>query len=207
MAEGLIYKKMAAIMQQVEGIEKDQKNVSQGFKFRGIDQLYNALHGILAKNEVFMLTEVLEDRVEERQTKSGSNLIYRVLKIKYRFCTVDGSTVESTMIGEGMDSGDKACNKAMSIAHKYALLQAFCIPTEDQKDSDYETHDVKHAVISDKQKGQVIDMVCSLEESGNPVNVDAFLKYLGVSDLALLTAGQFPKAMAALEAKAKAVGK
>ncbi len=35
-----------------------------------------------------------------------------------------------------MDSGDKASNKALSIAMKYALLQVFCIPTEDAKDPD-----------------------------------------------------------------------
>ena len=50
--------------------------------------------------------------------------------------------MQATVVGEGMDSGDKAANKAMAIAHKYALLQTFCIPTEEQKDPDAETHDV-----------------------------------------------------------------
>ena len=38
-----------------------------------------------------------------------------------------------------MDSGDKATNKAMAIAMKYALFQVFCIPTEEMKDPDAET--------------------------------------------------------------------
>ena len=38
-----------------------------------------------------------------------------------------------------MDSGDKASNKALSIAFKYACFQVFCIPTEEMKDPDAET--------------------------------------------------------------------
>ena len=38
-----------------------------------------------------------------------------------------------------MDSGDKASNKAMAIALKYAFFQVFCIPTEEMKDPDAET--------------------------------------------------------------------
>lgn len=42
-----------------------------------------------------------------------------------------------------MDSGDKATNKAMSIAYKYAAFQAFCIPTEDTAiDADATAHNV-----------------------------------------------------------------
>lgn len=42
-----------------------------------------------------------------------------------------------------MDSGDKATNKAMAIAFKYACFQIFCIPTEEMKDPDAECHDVQ----------------------------------------------------------------
>ena len=48
----------------------------------------------------------------------------------------------AVVIGEGMDSGDKATNKAMAIAYKYACFQTFCIPTEEMKDPDSECHEV-----------------------------------------------------------------
>jgi len=137
---GKIYTKMCAVMKDIGAIGKNEKNVMQKFNFRGVDTVYNQLHSILSKHEVFTVSDILSDRHEERKSKNGGNLIYRVITIKYRFYTVDGSCVESTVIGEGMDSGDKACNKAMSVAHKYCLLQAFCIPTEEQKDPDAETH-------------------------------------------------------------------
>ena len=67
------------------------------------------------------------------------------MKIKYTFFATDGTFVSATMAGEAADSGDKASNKAMSIAHKYALLQVFCIPTDDAKDPDSASPDfTKH---------------------------------------------------------------
>jgi len=129
-----IFTRMTKIMQDVTGITKDRKNQAQGYSFRGIDDVYNELHDILAKHEVFTMSEILDEKSEEKTTAKGGLLLYRILKIKYTFYTIDGSSVSTVVIGEGMDSGDKASNKAMSVAHKYALLQAFCIPTEDAKD-------------------------------------------------------------------------
>jgi len=139
----LIHEKILAMMADIDPIKKDQKNVQQGFNFRGIDATYNALHPILAKHGVFSTTQVLAERSEERTTKNGGALIYRILTVKFTFYAADGSSVDSIMVGEGMDSGDKASNKALSIAHKYALLQLLAIPTEDAKDPDAETHYVE----------------------------------------------------------------
>lgn len=131
-----IFEAMAEVMRDVDAIGKNQKNQQQGFKFRGIDDVYNAVHPIFAKHGVFTAPTVLAERAEERQTKSGGNLIYRILTIKYTFFASDGSSFETTVVGEGMDSGDKGANKAMAVAHKYALLQTLCIPTEDMIDPD-----------------------------------------------------------------------
>ncbi|ADY13660.1 ERF family protein [Sphaerochaeta globosa] len=136
-----IYMAMAEVMRDVEAIGKDQKNQQQGFKFRGIDDVYNAVHPIFAKHGVFTVPTLLAERTEERQTRNGGNLIYRILTMKYTFYASDGSNVEAVVVGEGMDSGDKGANKGMAIAHKYALLQTLCIPTEDMVDPDSESQD------------------------------------------------------------------
>jgi hypothetical protein len=132
----MIYKALAEIQRELDAIGKTKRNQAQGFNFRGIDDVYNALHPLLSKHGVFTLPEVLEDKSEDRQTKSGGALIYRILKIRYTFCAEDGSSVSAVVIGEGMDSGDKASNKAMSVAHKYAFFQVFSIPTEEVAASD-----------------------------------------------------------------------
>lgn len=138
-----IYQSICAVMNDIGAVGKDSVNEQQKFKFRGIDAVMNALSPALVKNKVFVVPEILEQVREERQTQRGGNLIYSVCKIKYTFYAEDGSFITATVIGEGMDSGDKATNKAMSIAFKYACFQVFCIPTEEMSDPDAECHEVK----------------------------------------------------------------
>lgn len=126
-----------------EGISKDNKNTQQGYSFRGIDDVYNALAGLLAEHKLVIMPRVLSREVVERTTKSGTALFYVLLDVEYDFISCeDGSKYTVKVYGEAMDSGDKATNKAMSAAYKYACLQTFCIPTEGDNDADKTTHEV-----------------------------------------------------------------
>lgn len=141
-----VYQVISAVAKEMaeKGISKDRKNVQQGFQFRGIDQVYNALAPALAKNGLVILPRITERTVTERATQKGGVLFYVVVKAEFDFvATEDGSVHTVTTYGEAMDSGDKATNKAMSIAYKYAAFQAFCIPTEETAvDPDAEVHHV-----------------------------------------------------------------
>ena len=139
----LIFKLIPKIMEKVWVVGKSRTNTQQGYKFRGIDDMYNALNSHLSENGVFITSEILSEEREERQTRNNWVLIYSILKVKFTFFAPDGSSVFSIMIWEAMDSGDKSMNKAMSVAYKYALMQIFCIPTEEEKDTEYQTHDIK----------------------------------------------------------------
>jgi hypothetical protein len=139
----MIYKKLIAILQEVDAIGKNKKNLGQGYMFRGIDDMYNAIHPLFSKNGVFITSEVLNSKREERQAAKGGNLIYTIVTCKFNFYAEDGSSVSSTLDGEAMDSGDKSTNKAMSAALKYALMQMFLIPTEEKLDTEYESPEVK----------------------------------------------------------------
>ena len=152
-----IYQSITKIMEEVPAIGKEQVNKQQGFKFRGIDDVMNALQPLLSKNKVFIVPEILEQIREERQTSKGGNLIYSICKIKYKFYAEDGTYIEAITIGEGMDSGDKATNKAMAIAMKYALFQVFCIPTEEMKDPDSETPEPSTKKNENIEKTQNVD--------------------------------------------------
>lgn len=131
-----IFASMNAVMEDCGFIGKDSVNPQQKYKFRGIDAVMNALNPALRKRKVFVVPEVLDQTREERQTAKGGLLIYSVIKVKYTFYAEDGSSVSAVVVGEGMDSGDKASNKAMSAAFKYACFQAFCIPTGEMRDSE-----------------------------------------------------------------------
>jgi hypothetical protein len=151
MSSPLIFQQIPKVMAEIEAVSKSRDNKAQGFKFRGIDDVINEVSAKLSKHRLFVVPEVLEERREERQTKTGGVSTYVILKIKYTLFAEDGSSISAVMIGEGADSGDKASNKAQSIALKYFLLQVFAIPTEEAKDPDAESHD-----FVPKQNQQII---------------------------------------------------
>ncbi len=125
------------------GITKDRRNQQQGYNFRGIDDVYNALSPLLAENGLCILPRILSRQCEERQTAKGGTLFYVTVEAEFDFVSSeDGSAHVVRTFGEAMDSGDKATNKAMSAAYKYAAFQAFAIPTEGDHDADAQTHQV-----------------------------------------------------------------
>lgn len=147
-----IYTLMGKIMSEIGHVGKDSKNEQQGFKYRSIDAVYNAINPLLGKYGVFLSPEVLSKTREERTNKNGTVLAFTCLRMKYTFYAPDGSSVSCVVEGEGMDSGDKSSNKAMAVAHKYALLQTFCIPTEEVKDPDAEVHVISESAQSARKE-------------------------------------------------------
>ncbi|MFM1369269.1 ERF family protein [Yersinia enterocolitica] len=145
METNLVYKAISAVAGELseQGIKKERKQGSQvTYAFRGIDAVYNALAPALVKHGLLILPRCTERTSCERVSKSGGALFYITVRAEFDFVSVeDGSIHTVVTYGEAMDSGDKATNKAMSIAYKYAAFQAFCIPTEETAaDPDAEIH-------------------------------------------------------------------
>jgi hypothetical protein len=135
-----IHAAIAAIMGEIRSIPKTRQNTSQNYKFRGIADFYLVCQPLMAKHGVHVTPAVVHsDEVHERPTKSGGTQFHVRMRIEFRFYASDGSWVPCVTTGEAMDSGDKASNKAMSAAMKYALIQTFCIP-EDDPEIDTEAH-------------------------------------------------------------------
>lgn len=132
----LIYGRLADIMAKVTPISKGRRNQEQGYAYRGIDDIYNELHGHFAEARVFVTCSVASLERFTRTTQRGSVLNVTVGQYFVRFTAEDGSFVELLVAGEAQDSGDKATNKAASAALKYALMQTLLIPTAEVKDSE-----------------------------------------------------------------------
>lgn len=190
----MIFAAISNVMKEIGAIGKTSKNTQQGFMFRGIDAVMNAINPALIKHRIFIVPEILEQTREERQTKSGNNLIYSVCRIRYTFYAQDGSSISAVVIGEGMDSGDKATNKAMSIAFKYACFQVFCIPTEEMVDPDAECHEVKPkakkapapAAAEEKITAKdVADLMLQMEK--DCIHIETVMRLYKVEDLSDLT--------------------
>lgn len=208
-----IYKAIPAIMGEIGYIGKEKKNQQQGFMYRGVDDVMNALQPLLVKHGVFVVPEVLEQSREDRQTKSGGNLIYSIFKVKYTFFANDGSSITSIVVGEGMDSADKSANKAMSVAYKYACFQVFCIPTEEMKDPDAETPDPapkstpKNTPKQDPPKTEYINQNQALilsglakKKWGEEHAKDELLKYCGHTAVKLIPLAEYDALVKQLEA-------
>lgn len=138
-----------------QGISKDRKNQQQGYSFRGIDDMYNVVSPLLAKHGLCILPRVLSRNCEERTNSKGTTLFYTTVDAEFDFVSAeDGSKHTVKTFGEAMDSGDKSTNKAQSAAFKYAVMQAFAIPTEGDNDADSQSHEVQSHQIQRQQQRQ-----------------------------------------------------
>ena len=156
-----VYGAIAAVTMAMskEGISKDRRNQQQGYNFRGIDEVYNALSPMLAEHKLCILPRMISRSVSERQTAKGGVLFYTTVEAEFDFVSAeDGSTHVVRTFGEAMDSGDKSTNKAMSAAYKYAAMQTFCIPTEGDNDADATIHEVAPQQQSRRTKSKPDDI-------------------------------------------------
>jgi hypothetical protein len=165
-----VYECIAAVSRDMaeRGISKDRRNQQQGYSFRGIDDMYNALAMPMARHGLVVMPRVLSRECVERQTAKGSALFYVTVAVEFDFVSAkDGTKHTVKTYGEAMDSADKATNKAMSAAYKYAVMQVFCIPTEGDNDADATTHEVapnaETALILDSLREAALDGIEALQ--------------------------------------------
>lgn len=144
-----VYKAIARVQAYLasEGVAKEAKNTQQGWKFRSIDSVYNAIARPMSEAGLCILPRMIEREVQSRQSKTGGTMTHVILKVEYDLVAAeDGSKHTISAYGESMDSGDKAFGKAMSYAYKNAIIEAFAIPVEGdgENDADAVTHEVAH---------------------------------------------------------------
>lgn len=143
-----VYQLIAAVSGEISqrGIAKAQTaQAGRGgtYAYRGIDDVYNSIGPIMARHGLVVVPNCVDRSVSERQSANGGTLFCVVVRVEFSFVSAhDGSTHKTQFFGEAFDSGDKATNKAMSAAYKYAALQTFCIPTEGDNDPDAVNHEV-----------------------------------------------------------------
>ena len=148
-----IFAALSAVMADVSSVSKDERNAGQGFNFRGIDAVVNAVGPALRKHGVIVVPRVqsCDYATIEIGEKRKATAHVRVI-VEYVFYAADGSSISCTTAGEAMDGGDKATAKAMSVAFRIALLQALALPTSepDPDASSYERSPAKGNIMQDR---------------------------------------------------------
>jgi DNA-binding phage protein len=155
-----IHELMPLVMADVGAIPKACKNTQQHYSFRSIDQVLNAIHPVLVKHKVSLSIATNDYRTEVvkelKPNNQGDRTIYRTsLRLSVHFWAPDGSRLTSTSAGEGLDyGGDKATNKAMSAAFKYALFFGLAIPLDASQIDDSDRADLPKDVAAGAQQAQ-----------------------------------------------------
>jgi len=128
-----VYQRFNLAMIEIKAVPKDRTNKEQGFKYRGSEDIINTVQPIITKHGLFFIPELIEITTEERESRSGGNLIYRIMTFHDWIYGLEGDCIARPIdvVGESMDSGDKASQKAQTKAEALAFVKAFKIPTGD----------------------------------------------------------------------------
>lgn len=130
-------------MSDIGRVAKDGFNEGQKYNYTKADDIITEVRSALIKQGiVFLSSEVDQTRLPDRESRNGGAILGVVVKMQFTLMhTTDDEKLIAVHSGEGMDSGDKAVNKAKTAALKYFLQQTFLIPTGDDPEKD--DHDVK----------------------------------------------------------------
>lgn len=132
---------LSRVMAAVQAVRKGDRNQQQGYSFRGIDAVVNAVGPALREHGVIVVPHVEDAQYSTVEVGARRTPMREcTVRVRYVFHGPAGDTIECVSIGEAMDSGDKATPKAMSVAMRVALLQALCIPT-DEPDVDSQSYE------------------------------------------------------------------
>lgn len=140
-AKPTVVEALSRVMADVQAVGKGSTNQQQGYRFRGIDAVINAVGPAFRQHGVLCLPTVEEVAYNVVEVGKQRTLMREcTVRVRYTFYGPGGDTLDCVAIGEAMDSGDKSTPKAMSVAYRVALLQALCIPT-DEPDADAQTYE------------------------------------------------------------------
>lgn len=160
------------------GIAKTDTNTYDDYKFRGIDALYDHLSQVLAKRRLMILPRVVKQETIERKSRKGEPVLHAVLWVEYDLCAPDGSKHTVCAVGEAIDRGDKAINKAFTAAYKYMAFQTFCIPIKGaMDDADKESHQIADR---EKELRLIADAIISHYAAGK--FYEMYEEWVGIAD-------------------------
>lgn len=174
-----IFQKLIDVKKDLTAIGKGKYN-NQGWSFRGIDDLQKALKPVLDKHEVGLRLKCHQnaEHYQEGVDYKGKPKVSKNTRILMEYIAFagDGSELPLAMVpAEGIDPGDKGTNKALSYAMKYALIQAFCVPTEDQEEGDFSNETIsggnkRTTKKQEKEKTTTKEISVEIKTSEEPEN-------------------------------------
>lgn len=185
-----VHEAWLAVMEDVREIRKTERNKQQGFSFRGVDTVVNAVGPKLREHGVIVIpNRIVEQLHRDVQTKNGGRQHEAIVTVEWLIIGPDGSTMTGQSVGESADSSDKATTQAQSVAWRVFLLESLCVPTDDQ-DPDHNTiersgedraNEPKPPFTDDERHGAYDQLHGMLETKGNPSGVLDWIMDAGIN--------------------------
>jgi hypothetical protein len=146
----------------VSYVQKEGRmEAGQRYKFARAEDIVAALRPSMVQHGLCMFPTRIDKVLDETyETQRGGKMNRVVLSVQYVLAHGPSKTdCTVAAIGEAADSGDKACNKAMTAANKYALRQAFQIETGDDDPDKHASQDQERAALpATNGNGKSVDL-------------------------------------------------
>jgi len=130
-----VYEAINYVMQKVGYVQKEASG-GVPYSYASEAALIRAIRPHMVEVGLFIYPSELTELPSEPFTSQQGKVI-NVTKLSVRYCfhhAPSGSEFFVSVIGKGMDTGDKDSNKAMTGAYKYAIRQPLMIETGDDPD-------------------------------------------------------------------------
>lgn len=145
---------LVAVMRDVSHVAKRDRNKHQGFDFRGVDAVVNAVGPALRNHGVVVVPSLRRVEYASVRTTQDKPATACRVEVAYTFHGPEGDSLPCSVVGEAWDVGDKATPKAMSVAFRTALLQALCLPT-DSPDPDHDVYERADRSEADQLRDEI----------------------------------------------------
>ena len=130
---GEVVSALVKVATEIKPVAKAGKAAQQmgGYSFRTIDDVVNACSGPMARNGLLIVPAMTETKSEVWNDKWRKEYV----RFRFRIMHVSGEYIETEIVGQALDNGDKGIGKATSYALKELLTRMFLIPTGDDTEN------------------------------------------------------------------------
>lgn len=198
-----IYEKMSLITSEIGVVEKNLEVPTSGKKsYKAVSErdVLDAVKPIEAKYRVYSYPvsrkvidhDVLVKESEYNGQVTRTNTLYMRVETVYRFVNLDNPVeyIDTTVYGDGLDTGDKATGKAMTYADKYALMKAYKLSTGDDPDKDASPENGYERKAEPKASQKQLSMIENLYSDEEMETIYSWAKVSSIKDLTITQASK-----------------
>lgn len=195
-----IFERLSLITAEIGVVEKNLKvQVNKNSSYKAVSErdVLDAVKPIEQKYRVYSYPasrqivdrDILTKESEYQGTVTRTNTLFMRVETVYRFVNIDNPTefIETTVYGDGLDTGDKATGKAMTYADKYALMKAYKLSTGDDPDKEASPENVFEKKARATELKATEKQIAMIEDLYNDEELEEIKKWANVTELKDLT--------------------